>query len=62
MFVHITSHLRLIPTFSYMRLIYIYMNISIFLIKQIVVEGDENNPTECITQYPISVTADNSGI
>ena len=62
MFVHITSHLRLIPTFSYMRLIYIYMNISIFLIKQIVVEGDEiSNPTECITQYPISDTADNSG-
>ncbi|XP_039831257.1 NAC domain-containing protein 86-like isoform X2 [Panicum virgatum] len=27
---------------------------------EIVVEGDENNPTECITQYPISVTADNS--
>jgi hypothetical protein len=40
------------------------MNISIVLIKQIVVEGDEisNNPTEGITQYPISDTADNSGI
>ncbi|RLN39752.1 hypothetical protein C2845_PM01G00900 [Panicum miliaceum] len=28
---------------------------------EIVVEGDESNPTECITQYPISDTADNSG-
>ncbi|XP_025793506.1 NAC domain-containing protein 86-like isoform X2 [Panicum hallii] len=27
---------------------------------EIVVEGDESNPTECITQYPISDTADNS--
>ncbi|KAL6589767.1 hypothetical protein ACP70R_050214 [Stipagrostis hirtigluma subsp. patula] len=28
---------------------------------EIVVEGDESNQTECITQYPISDTADNSG-
>jgi hypothetical protein len=57
MLVHITSHL---PAFSYET--NIYMHTSIFLIKQIVVEGDESNPTECITQYPISDTADNSGI
>ncbi|KAK3150296.1 hypothetical protein QOZ80_3AG0231380 [Eleusine coracana subsp. coracana] len=28
---------------------------------EIVVEGDESNPAECITQYPITDTADNSG-
>ncbi|CAL4928719.1 unnamed protein product [Urochloa decumbens] len=28
---------------------------------EIVVEGDESNPTDGITQYPISETADNSG-
>ncbi|KAF8780205.1 hypothetical protein HU200_001872 [Digitaria exilis] len=28
---------------------------------EIVVEGDESNPAECITQYPISDTADDSG-
>jgi len=27
---------------------------------EIVVEGDESNPTDCITQYPISDAADNS--
>jgi hypothetical protein len=31
-------------------------------IEQIVVEGDEGNPTECITQYPLTDTADNSGM
>ncbi|TVU48594.1 hypothetical protein EJB05_08235 [Eragrostis curvula] len=28
---------------------------------EIVVEGDESSPTECITQYPIADAADNSG-
>ena len=52
MLVHITSHL----------LDRVINMIPIFLMKQIVVEGDESNPTDCITQYPISDTADNSGM
>jgi hypothetical protein len=41
--------------------IYWWLITIITFLKQIVVEGDETNPTEGITHYPIKDIADNSG-
>jgi hypothetical protein len=49
--------------YTLLPLTYSYTCSLVSLMAQIVVQGDESNPTDCITQYPISdYSADNLGI